>query len=175
VINTYPRQPGLVYRLHTSWGTLSGPRGGRTTVTEILNFTLTAEERVNYPCHGIKRVAWLDVCYDSAGAIVPNPTLTVGADSISIPEAVYGSVEVTYDTEKYSHLLYVPRREGAIEEFFSAAVYALYQGGISWLEIDVPVALEALPAPPGLTTTQDLLAMSLTGVEQLWITVLKKL
>lgn len=137
-INAYPRQEGLVYRLLSSWGNVSGPRGGKTDITEILNFTLTSEERVKYPCHNIKRVSWLDVCYNAEGAVVPNPQLTVEGDSVIVDSTVYGSVEVLYTTEKYTHILTVPRREDAIEGFFSAAVYALYHGGISWIEVDMP-------------------------------------
>jgi hypothetical protein len=137
-INIYPRMPQLVYQLHTSWGNLSGPRGGMTTVEEILNFTLTTEERPRYPVHSISAAHWLAECYDVSGAVVTPPALTIDGDAIVITEPVYGSVQVRYRTERYSHTLSIPRREDALEEFFSAAVYALYSGGLTWIEIDLP-------------------------------------
>lgn len=145
-VNVYPRVPGLVYRLHTSWGSLSGPSGGTVEITEILNYTLTTEERVQYPCREIRSARWLDVCYDPSGAVVANPALVIGDEAIVIAAPVYGSVEVRYTTERYSYQLAVPRREEALESMFSAAVYALYPGGISWIEIDLPDSFDEATA-----------------------------
>lgn len=145
-VNVYPRVPGLVYRLHTSWGTLGGPRGGLTEITEILNYTLTAQEKVKYPCREIRSARWLDVCYDADGAVVTPPALVVDDDGLVIADPVYGSVEVRYTTERYSYQLAVPRREEALEAMFSAAVYALYQGGISWIAIDLPDSFDETTA-----------------------------
>jgi len=137
-INVYTSRPGLAYQLHTSWGTVTGPAGGLVSITEILNFTLTTEERPKYPVRTMDSVRWLSDCYDSTGAIVNPPALTIGVDNVTIPDAVYGSVEVSYKTERYQHTLSVPKRDDAIEEMFSAAVYALYDGGVVWEKISMP-------------------------------------
>lgn len=145
-VNVYPRVPGLSYQLHTSWGSLSGPRGGTTAVEEILNFTLSTEERVKYPCLEILDVDWMAECYDASGAVVTPPPLTIDGNAIVITAPVYGSVQVRYRTERYSHTLSIPRREDALEEFFSAAVYALYSGGLTWIEIDLPNSFDEATA-----------------------------
>jgi hypothetical protein len=145
-INVYPRVPGLPYQLRTSWGSISGPRGGMTTFEEILNFTLTTEERVQYPCREILGVDWLAECYDASGAVVTPPALAIDGDTIVIPAPVYGSVQVRYRTERYSHTLSVPRREDALEEFFSAAAYALYDGGLTWIDVDLPNSFDEATA-----------------------------
>lgn len=145
-VNVYPRVSGLAYQLHASWGELSGPRGGLVEITEILNFTLTTEERVKYPCRSISAVRWLAECYDPSGAVVDAPALTIAGDAITIPAPVYGSVEVRYQTERYQHTLAIPRRDEALEEMFTAAVYALYQGGLTWIEIDLPSSFDEATA-----------------------------
>ena len=145
-VNVYPRVPGLAYQLHASWGELSGPRGGLVEITEILNFTLTTEERPRYPVRSISAVRWLAECYDPSGAVVEAPSLAIAGDAITIPAPVYGSVEVRYQTERYQHTLAIPRRDDALEEMFSAAVYALYDGGLAWIEIDLPDSFDEATA-----------------------------
>lgn len=138
LVNVYPRRGGIVYRLHTSWGAVSEARGGLVDVEEIINFTLSTEEKVKYPCRSVKEVYWLAECYSSDGAEVDGPEITVSGDSLTVSSPVYGSAQIKYQTEKYTYTLTIPKREAALEEFFSAVIYALYVGGIVWEEIKLP-------------------------------------
>nr|WP_321465166.1 hypothetical protein [uncultured Desulfobulbus sp.] len=142
VVAAYPRVPDLVYRLHTSHGALSSPAREMPLLTEALSFRLTTELSPAHPVRKIKSVEWLSECYNAEGAVVDPPPLSTDGETITIPTAVYGSVSVTYRTERHSYVLTSPRREDAIDNYYSAAVYALYDGGISWLVIEMPPGIE---------------------------------
>lgn len=149
VVAAYPRIADLVYRLHTSHGTLSSPTMEMPLLTEALSFTLTTEVSPEHPVREIKSVEWLSECYNAEGAVVDPPALSTDGERITIPTAVYGSVSVTYRTERHSYVLTAPRREDAIDNHYSAAVYGVYDGGITWLVIEMPPGIETFEADAG--------------------------
>lgn len=141
-IHVYPRVPGLAYRLRTSWGNLGPRRGGLTTITEVVDFSLSTEEALKYPVREYLDAVWLDDCYDVNGAVVDRPALTYADGILTLEQAVYGSAQVRYVAERHVYTLTIPRREDALESFFSAAVYGLYRGGINWLAITGPPGVD---------------------------------
>lgn len=143
LVDVYPLMAGLVYQFHTSHGSLSGPVVEMVEATELLNFTLSNSERPNHPARSIRSVSWLDKCYDASGAVVSPPPLAIDGDTITIPSPVYGSVSCTYTTERHRYTLTAPRRTDAVDGFYEAVVYGLYDGGLNWLQIEMP---------PGITT-----------------------
>ena len=126
VVAAYPREADLVYRLRTSHGALSSPAREMPLLTEALSFRLTTELTPAHPVREIRSVEWISECYNAEGAVVDPPPLSTDGETITIPFAVYGSVNVTYRTERHSYVLTAPRRAGAIDNFYSAAVYGVY-------------------------------------------------
>lgn len=146
VVDVYPRLPDLVYQFHTSHGTLDGPTVSNEIVEESLSFRLDTEITPQHPVRKMVSVEWLAECYNAEGAIVDPPPLSTDGKNITIPTPVYGSVTVKYQTERHSYVLTAPRREGAIDNAYSAAVYGVYQGGINWLVIEMPPGIETFQA-----------------------------
>lgn len=147
-IRVYPLVPGLVYRLHTSHGTLSEPLVEEIEETEDLAFQLTDTETIRHPARSISEVVWLSDCFDADGGIVAPPALSASGQEVTSGRAVYGTARVTYLTERHTYALGCPRREGALANFYSAAVYGLYAGGLNWLEIEMPPGIEEYEENP---------------------------
>lgn len=146
ILYVYPRVLGLAYRFFTSHGRLGGCYSVLATEEELLNFRLTTRERPKYPPRRIVSASWMDDCYDANGATIPRPALAIEGEEIVSAEPVYGAVKVVYQTERHRYLLTCPRREGAVDNLFSAVVYGVYQGGLSWREIEMPPGIEAFEA-----------------------------
>lgn len=147
-INVYPRVAGLVYQFHTSHGTLSERSVELAEIEESCNFALEAEAQPRYPARSIASAEWLGECYDLNGNVIPPPALTISGGSIRAAVACYGSVNVRYTTERHTYLLTCPRREEALDNHYSAAVYGVYAGGLNWLEIEMPPGIDAFEADP---------------------------
>ena len=144
----WPLVPGLVYRFATSHGTLSERLVEEIEATEDVSFQLTIEAEVQHPIRRLIAVEWLADCYDLDGAIVAPPVLSVDGQTVRSGRPVYGTARVTYAAERHTYALTCPRREGALADFYSAAVYGVYAGGINWLEIDMPPGIEAFEQNP---------------------------
>jgi hypothetical protein len=147
-IYVYPRIPDLAYQLHTSWGSLSQRREATIELTEILNYRLTDAVQPDHPPLAIRSASWLDDCYDAAGTLVAPPALTIESGEIRSAQKVYGAVTINYTTIRHTYTLNQPRRETAIDNQYSAAVYGLYEGGINWLVLEMPPGIEAFEADP---------------------------
>lgn len=145
-IRVYPRIPALAYQFSTSWGTLSERAVIEPEIEEIINFRLTDREEPSHPARSISSATWLAETYDSSGAVIPAPQLTIDGDSILAAVPVYGAVRVTYTTERHDYLLTAPRRDDAVDNHFSAVVYGVYDGGINWLEVEMPPGIEGFEA-----------------------------
>jgi len=142
LVYVFPLLEDLVYQFHASHGSLSQRSVALLVEEEELNFTLTIEASPSHPPREILSVEWLDECYDSQGTVVDPPDLTIDGLQITIPSPVYGSALVRYRTERHAYLLHAPRRDDAIDNHYSAAVWGVYDGGINWLEIEMPPGIE---------------------------------
>lgn len=148
LVRVWPLVPGLVYRFATSHGTLSERLVEEISETEDVFFQLTTVERVKHPVRAIESVEWLADCYDADGAIVAQPALSAVGQEVRSGRPVYGTARVKYQTERHTYALTCPRREGALANFYSAAVYGVYSGGLNWLEIDMPPGIEEFEQDP---------------------------
>jgi len=142
LVYVYPLVEDLVYQFHTSHGSLSDRSVEMLIEDEEVNFTLTTEERPQHPPREILSAQWLDECYDSHGAVVDPPALTINGQQITIPSPVYGSALVRYRCERHGYVLNAPRRDDAIGNHYSAAVWGVYNGGLNWLEIEMPPGID---------------------------------
>jgi len=145
-IRCYPLVEDLVYQFFTSHGTLSERFIEMVVEEEELSFTLTTEEVPEHPPREMLSVEWMDECYDSSGTVVDQPALTIDGKKVTIPSPVYGSAMVRYRTERHSYTLSSPRRDEAIDDHYSAAVWGVYDGGINWLQIEMPPGIETFEA-----------------------------
>ena len=148
LIDVYPRQPGLSYQFSASYGELSPRREETVHLTETINFSLESSVTPEHPPLAINHAAWIDAVYDSEGNDIAPPQLTIIGGSIASPLPVYGAVEVEYTTERHSYILTIPRREDAVDHFYTAAVFGWYAGGVDWLEMELPPGIETFDADP---------------------------
>lgn len=137
-IYVYPYTQGLAYQFKTSYGTLSERAEDTIDVTETVNFSLDTEVTTKYPVRELKSVEWVDVVYDETGTITTAESITFENMTLTIGTPVYGSARVEYTTERHAYVLTVTPRTDVAENLFSAAVFAVYAGGIQWLEIEPP-------------------------------------
>ena len=147
-VHAYPRVAGLGYQFHASHGYLSERSVAMVEVSEIVNFRLTDREQPKYPPRTIASASWMGNCYTQEGDEIPPPTLSIDDGELVSALPVYGAVEVRYLTERHTYILSTPRREEALDNHYSAVVYGVYSGGLSWLEIDMPPGIEAFEADP---------------------------
>lgn len=143
LIDVYPLEPGLAYQFAASYGFLSDRYEETAVETELLNFSLVDTVTPSHPAREIQRAEWVDEVYDSEGNILAPPQLTIVGDEIRTPLPVYGAVEATYTTERHSYTLTISRRTDAVDNFYTAAVYGWYDGGVDWLVLEMPPGIEA--------------------------------
>ena len=148
LIDVYPRRPGLVYQFGTSHGYLSDRQEQEAEVTETRNFSLETSVSPSYPPLTITRAEWADAVYDAEGNDIVPPSLTIDNGNIVCPFPVFGAADITYTTERHSYILTLPRRDAALDNFYSAAVYGWYEGGVDWLEVELPPGIELFEADP---------------------------
>jgi len=151
VIYAYPYQKDLGYELFTSYGTLTGGTSTERNVQEItkrenLAINLDNEITLSYPAlNGIKNFQWVGDVYDEEGQIVNKNSITYtfnNIDKIKLNKKVYGSLKLFYGVLRHKCELQVTMREEAIENRFSAVVYAIYSDGLVFLEISPPPGVE---------------------------------
>lgn len=148
-IDVYPLTPGLRYRFAASWGNLSTRYEEEITETELVSFHLESTASPSHPCREILSAAWVDnLVYDAAGNEIAAPTLIIDGTTIATKngQAIYGTASVVYRTERHRYSLVIPRRDTAIDNFFSAVVYGWYEGGLDYLQIDLPPGIEVFEA-----------------------------
>lgn len=134
----YPYVAGLRYRLYLSWGEVSAPKKEMLTITELVQFRLETEATADYPVREILSAVWEDECYGTEGEVVPPPDLSLEVDRLLCASPVYGTARVRYRCERHTYELRIPRRDGAVDNHFSAVAVAVYDGGLVWIEIDPP-------------------------------------
>lgn len=137
-IYCYPYSPGLTYNLKTSYGTLSERAQDLVEFSEVINFGLKKEASTKYPLRNLLKSEWVGDVFDTQGNVTALPAVSFQQSSITTATPVYGALRVTYSVERHTYILTVDARKEEVENLFSAVVYALYAGGIKWLEIEPP-------------------------------------
>lgn len=151
VIDVYPRIQDLEYQFAASWGILSNRSEQEVVETELVSFRLSSTATPAHPAFAILSAKWVDnLVYDAAGNERKAPALIIDGNTIATADGstIYGTAEVRYRTERHSYILTIPRRDDAVDNFYSAAVYGWYKGGIEWLIIKMPPGIETFEADP---------------------------
>jgi len=149
-VYVYPRQRGLDYQFAASYGNLSDRSEEDVVEEETLNFSLATSVTPTHPPLEVIAASWVaDVVYDVAGNRIAAPALMIDGQNIVADTGgmkIYGSVAVRYRTERHAYTLTVPRRDDAVDNFYSAVVYGWYEGGLNWEEIEMPPGIEVFEA-----------------------------
>lgn len=151
IIDVYPRMRELEYQFSASWGVLSDRSEQDVIETELVSFRLSATATPSHPAFAILSADWVDnLVYDTAGNERKAPGLIIDGDTIATADGstIYGTAEVRYRTERHSYILTIPRRDDAVDNFYSAAVYGWYQGGLEWLIVEMPPGIATFEADP---------------------------
>lgn len=141
-IYAYPYDPCLHYMLATSYGELSDREIDEFEYEELVNVSLDNEITLQYPAQEIISVDWEGEVWDVDGAVTQAPAYTVQDKIISLNRPVYGALRVKYRVNRHVYILTVEKRAESPENFFSAVVYGVYPGGITWLDIEPPAGAE---------------------------------
>lgn len=133
------------YAFHTSYGMLGAKAIDRLEQKEIINFSLSKSHQLVYLPGADVEYSWVGAVYDVHGAVTPAPEVSFEGGSVLLNKIVYGSLRVEYGVLRHKYVLQAPIRAGVEEvDLFGAVVYAIYDGGISWLELEPPPGIDAL-------------------------------
>lgn len=138
-IYVYLEDPDFLYSLKTSYGVLGSKYGESASEEEMIQFSSSNTANLNFiPENGSVSYSWLGDTYNLEGDLVENPSVSIDGSQVELSYTVFGSLKVTYSAFRHVYNLTAYPREDADENLFSAVVYALYEGGIDWLELSNP-------------------------------------
>ena len=142
-VYAYPSREDLNYIIGCSWGSLSSRRVQTLEFSEEIQVDLELELGLKYPALEIVSSGWIGPVYTSEGDIVnPNPEATVTTDGASLPEKVYGTLIITYKVCRHTYDLNIQPRPDAKENQLQSFVYACWDGGNTYMEMDIPEGSE---------------------------------
>lgn len=148
VVHAYPLVPNLQFETHTTYGTLSEGVVEDYLHTEQVGIVYEEEKELEYPAMSVESVEWLGGIYNKNGRTVPARDLAVSGKKLYVGGQVCGTVKLSYWVRRTTFILSIEKREDAIENFYSAAVYGIYPGGIAFKEISAPPGAEAFAPDP---------------------------
>ena len=144
-VHVYPYNPFLSYNFFASSGVLSSPVVDQFDHEEIVNIALDESAGLQYPAQEIISADWLGDVWDVDGNIIAGPDPAIDQQGIVFARPVYGALRVQYAVIRHVYQLDVVRRQ-AVENQYSSVVYAVYDGGLRWLEIEPPPGAEEFAA-----------------------------
>jgi len=144
-INAYPYYPDLNYKLLASYGTLGEPEIEEIERTELVQILLNNDAEVKYPIHEIISAEWSGDAYDAEmGIISPQPDITLGEEFKTVRSSIpcYGLVQVKYTTIVHRYPLEITPRLNTDYNKYTSVVFAVYDGGLVWLQTEAPPGAE---------------------------------
>lgn len=142
VIHAYPLTSDLGYRIYCSYGELGSGIITSFDETEIVEFQNSSTASVKYPCQRIVDREWLGTIYDSQDNPLAHPPIEINGKELIVPEKIWGTVKLTYRVYRRSYGLTITPRADQIEGSYSAAVWAIYDGGIEYLVLSEPPGID---------------------------------
>jgi len=143
VVLFYPSPAELPFTAHVSRGDLGPGQVENSSRSEIINFRLDQTASLRYPAQEITGVEWLTDTFDAKLQPAPRPSLSLsGQSSVMASAKIYGAARITYTVRVQIHSLVIAGREESIENKYSSVAYAVYSGGVDWLELSAPPGAE---------------------------------
>lgn len=141
-IFAYPSRPDLNYIIGCSWGTLGPRRVQEVDYTEAIQCNLELGPQLTYPALSVTRYSWVGDAYSPEGDILTRPSVTINDHGIAIAEKVYGTLLVTYRVCRHLYSIAIRPRSDAEENKLQSFVYACWDGGNTFIEVEAPAGAE---------------------------------
>jgi len=156
IVYAYPSRNGMSFRMGISRGTIVGGIIERYKITELVQVNLEVLDYAdNYPGSTVKSI-WEGDLYTEDGEDLITEDTTIPA---------YGTQKVTYEGWRWVYNVTITVDESLAEDSIQCLVYAVWDSGVTGLEISVPSAFEeqdcntSIPdgyTPPGSKTEAEL-------------------
>lgn len=138
-VYVYPYPKSLFYDKAITHGTALQVGSEIVRKSQRINFKLDNTATLDYPVSAIISRDWVsDKLFKADGTPAIKQIISVNGQEVSIPEKVYGSVDVVYTTYREVYKVFVPARADAVENFFQSLFYCRFDGGIETLSIEAP-------------------------------------
>lgn len=142
-VYVYPCEYGLNYRLGVSHGFVSGRLIEVPIREETIQCSMELEHELDYPVWAILSKSWLGKCYDTDGNITTKPNVTVvDGKLIVLDKQVYGTIRVRYSVFRHVYYITVYKRQEALENTYQSVAYAIWDGGVVWIDVKAPTGFE---------------------------------
>lgn len=123
----------LALRYGVGPGSIVSETRSTKLTSQLISFAMTDSVVLSWPPDAIVDMKWQGVCYDADGNTTSPPAVTVDGDSLSLAEAVYGTLMLTYTTTIRTIRISTARVLGRSTCYF----YAAWSGGVKVLEIPI--------------------------------------
>ncbi len=145
-VYVYPSAYFLRFTFHISHGDMILESASYDVREEIVQCSLSETALLDYPVHAMILMQWVGDCYGSDGSVISKPIITidktVDGRTLTFSDKVYGSLRVKYYVKRYTYKARIEEREDSIENNFQSVVFAIWDGGISFEEIEPPSGFE---------------------------------
>lgn len=141
---------GLDYQFKVSHGTVSMRVTEIMYREEVVQCSLQLEHELDYPVRSVGAMSWIGNCYDSGGSVTSRPIVTIQDDNtVLLSKKVWGSLRVRYTVLRHTYHVTIQRRWAALENKYNSVAYAVWDGGVKWLDIEAPTNFEAFDGDCG--------------------------
>lgn len=140
-IYVYPNPASLNYQLYTSYGNMSSFYIDNFLQKERVDFSVSNKGSLSFATPQGITYRWEGVVRDKTGASIGYPSVSFDGDSVILDQAVYGTLFVQYYVVRHVYTLSATARvkDGEVsQDAFGAVIYGVYNGGISWTELQPP-------------------------------------
>jgi len=146
-IYAYPSPYTLAYTIEATYGDLSDGIQEIVNQEESIKFSLTKEASLKYPVYEMTEDPFpLGDFYDVNGdqILFDSFTVTVSGQDIKLSQKIYGTIKFKYKSLRYTYTLRLAKRseEEAYENFYSSVVWVGWNGGLRWIEVEIPPGAE---------------------------------
>ncbi len=148
-VYAYPCDPYLIYQFKVSHGLVTSKMVEVAVREEIIQCSMQLEHATDYPVLSMLAQAWIGHCYDHNGNITGRPVVTEIDNKIVFDQEVYGSLRVQYQVLRHVYRVTVSKRLSSIENNYQSIAYAVWNGGVIWIDIEAPANFEAFDGDCG--------------------------
>lgn len=123
--------PSLSVRYGIGPGEILSETQSTRVSSQLITFAMSDTATLSWPPDAIISKVWQGTCYNGDGDTVDSPPVTVNGVSLTLDEAVYGTLMVTYTTT----IRKIKVRIAALDGLTSCYFWAAWDGGASMLEV----------------------------------------